>query len=180
MIETFFVAWLVLLAGGALLWAWSLRSRDVSIVDVFWGPAFIVAVWLYLTSSGGPRWEAANLALLATVTLWGLRLAPSTSRCRRRGHGEDRPATAKCASAPAPAIRATPASVTVFGLPGDPPRRPSSAPFLLTLAQGDPGGLGPAADPAGLAVWAIGFLFEATADAPAARLPAQTLATAAG
>ena len=69
------------------LWLISLRLRDASIVDILWGPTFILlnTVYALLTPDGaGPR------KLLATVlvTVWGLRLAIHIYR-RNRGKGED-------------------------------------------------------------------------------------------
>jgi steroid 5-alpha reductase family enzyme len=55
-----------------LLWALSVRLRDVSIVDAFWGPSFVlVAAVVALTGSGdtGVRW-----LLLGMTALWGFRL----------------------------------------------------------------------------------------------------------
>jgi steroid 5-alpha reductase family enzyme len=169
MLATFLVTWAVLLAGGAVLWAWSLKSRDVSIVDVFWGPAFVVSAWLYAALSDVPR-DAAHLALLATVTLWGLRLAVHIA-VRRRGHGEDR--RYREMRQRAGERFASRSLVTIFWLQATLAAL-LAAPFLLTLASPDPGGWGPRGagswnsgllQTAGLAVWAIGFLFEATADA---------------
>jgi steroid 5-alpha reductase family enzyme len=68
------------------LWLVSLRRRDASIVDVFWGPGFvgIALVALALSESRSPRrWLA-----LALVALWGLRLGAHLFR-RNRGRGED-------------------------------------------------------------------------------------------
>jgi steroid 5-alpha reductase family enzyme len=69
------------------LWLISLRLRDASIVDILWGPTFILlnAVYALLTPDG-----AGARKLLATilVTVWGLRLAIHIYR-RNRGKGED-------------------------------------------------------------------------------------------
>ncbi len=38
-----------------LLWLVSLRLRDASIVDIFWGLGFVLAAWITLaTTSGAP------------------------------------------------------------------------------------------------------------------------------
>jgi steroid 5-alpha reductase family enzyme len=70
----------MILAGGltivlymTVLWLVSLLVKDSSIVDIFWGPGFVVVGWLYyaLTPDGyAPR----RLLIAALVTLWGLRL----------------------------------------------------------------------------------------------------------
>ncbi|MGH2740323.1 MAG: DUF1295 domain-containing protein [Actinomycetota bacterium] len=68
------------------LWAASLRLRDASIVDVFWGPGFIVLglVTLGLADGYGPR----RLYVFALTAAWGLRLAFHLFR-RNWGKGED-------------------------------------------------------------------------------------------
>ncbi len=69
------------------LWLVSLRRRDASIIDIFWGTGFILINWLYffLAPEGLPtrKWIAALL-----VTLWGLRLSWHIFT-RNRGQGED-------------------------------------------------------------------------------------------
>ncbi|NLG27960.1 MAG: DUF1295 domain-containing protein [Chloroflexi bacterium] len=56
------------------LWLLSLRLKNASIVDIFWGTGFVVTNWLYfaLTPDGDParKWLGAVL-----VTIWGLRLS---------------------------------------------------------------------------------------------------------
>jgi steroid 5-alpha reductase family enzyme len=56
-----------------LLWLLSLRLRDVSIVDIFWGPgiAGVVDIAAALGNAGGQR----TAAVLLLVNLWGVRLA---------------------------------------------------------------------------------------------------------
>jgi steroid 5-alpha reductase family enzyme len=75
-----------LISAMVLLWLWSLALRNASIVDAFWGSAFVVAAWTAaLASQGGGarRWLA-----LALVSIWGLRLSLHLLR-RNAGHGED-------------------------------------------------------------------------------------------
>lgn len=70
-----------------LLWLLSLRLRDASIVDIFWGSGFVICVWLYFAAaSGGLAQRQWLIALL--VTLWGLRLSLHIFR-RNHGKGED-------------------------------------------------------------------------------------------
>jgi steroid 5-alpha reductase family enzyme len=67
-----------------LLWLVSLRLRDVSIIDIFWGPgiALMVDLHAWLAGAAGMRaWLAIFL-----VNLWGLRLA---AHIGARHHGED-------------------------------------------------------------------------------------------
>jgi steroid 5-alpha reductase family enzyme len=69
-------AWLALVILGTMtcLWLLSLRLRNASIVDVFWGIGFLLFNWgvFLLTPSGYlPR----KILLSTLVTVWGLRLA---------------------------------------------------------------------------------------------------------
>ena len=70
-----------------LLWAVSVVIRDASIIDIFWGPGFVVCNWvtliLYQGDIAGRQWLVHGL-----VTLWGLRLALHLF-VRNVGHGED-------------------------------------------------------------------------------------------
>ena len=78
---------LLILAGCFLaLWAVSLRIKDASIVDIFWGPACAIPALLTLVRTDGaaPR----DAVLTALVAIWGLRLAAHLAR-RNIGRGED-------------------------------------------------------------------------------------------
>lgn len=80
-------AWYLLLLQAAgilailfvLLWLVSLWKRDVSIVDIAWGPAFLVAAaWYHWATRELPRPQSApdfRLVYLGLVALWALRLA---------------------------------------------------------------------------------------------------------
>ncbi len=70
------------------LWLLSLRLRDVSIVDVFWGPAFLLVsltVALSAPGDGARRW-----LFVVLTALWGLRLGVYLVARKRREPGEDR------------------------------------------------------------------------------------------
>ena len=70
----FFLTGSVILVMMTLLWLLSLRLKNASIVDIFWGIGFLLAAWLAfaLTPQGYlPR----KLLLCVLVTIWGLRLA---------------------------------------------------------------------------------------------------------
>jgi steroid 5-alpha reductase family enzyme len=69
-----------------LLWGLSLKLRDSSIVDLFWGPAFAIVAWAVLLQVGPtPR----ALLVAGLVTAWGLRLGLYLAS-RNLGHGEDK------------------------------------------------------------------------------------------
>ena len=69
------------------LWLLSLRLRDSSIVDVFWGLGFVgvAAVGFVLGEGAEPR----RALVLGLVAAWGLRLAGYLA-WRNRGRGEDK------------------------------------------------------------------------------------------
>ncbi|HRE25080.1 MAG TPA: DUF1295 domain-containing protein, partial [Anaerolineales bacterium] len=85
--------WTVWLAGAGvvwvavtLLWLVSVRLKDASIVDSFWGPGFGLAATAYaLFGLGDP---ARATLVLALVWLWGGRLGLYILR-RNWGRGED-------------------------------------------------------------------------------------------
>lgn len=56
-----------------LLWLYSLKLKNSSIVDIFWGAGFVIVNWLYfaLTPDG---FLTRKLLIAILVTLWGLRL----------------------------------------------------------------------------------------------------------
>ena len=60
------------ISAAVLLWLASLRLRDSSIADIFWGPgiAGVVDIAAWLGHAGGPR----TSALLFLVNLWAIRL----------------------------------------------------------------------------------------------------------
>jgi steroid 5-alpha reductase family enzyme len=77
----------VIIAFMSLLWLISLRLKNSSIVDIFWGTGFAIVCWLYfaLTPSGFlPR----KLLVSTLVAIWGLRLSIHILR-RNWGKGED-------------------------------------------------------------------------------------------
>ena len=73
-LEAYGTGLLVILGLMIVLWLVSLALKNSSIVDIFWGPGFVVANWVYfaLSPDGFPlrKWLIAIL-----VTIWGLRLS---------------------------------------------------------------------------------------------------------
>ncbi len=68
-----------------LLWSLSLLTTDVSIVDIFWGPGFV----LIAVASGRPEGSGARQGLvLILLTVWAIRLALHVF-IRNRGKDED-------------------------------------------------------------------------------------------
>lgn len=147
-----------------LLWLLSLRLRDASIADPFWGAGFVLATWTAaLAADGGGARRALALAL---VTVWGLRLSLHLLR-RNLGHGEDRRYAAMRA---AHGDRFWIVSLgTVFLLQGGLILL-VSLPLQLAVARTGPAlGL---LDAAGVALFALGLAFEAVADLQLARFKA--------
>ncbi|MBJ93920.1 MAG: hypothetical protein CMP23_05520 [Rickettsiales bacterium] len=71
----------------SLLWLISLRIRDVSIADIWWGPGFALLAWTLCLSVDEPSGRLGLLA--AAMSVWGLRLGLYLGR-RNLGHPEDR------------------------------------------------------------------------------------------
>ncbi len=69
-----------------LLWLISIKIKNVSIVDIFWGIGFIVAYGIYFYLDA--EWQTRDYLVLILVTIWGLRLSIYLF-IRNRGKGED-------------------------------------------------------------------------------------------
>ena len=143
------------------LWLVSVRIRDSSIVDLFWGLGFAVIAWATLWRSGGVSPRAFLLVLLTTV--WSLRYSWHVWR-RNIGHGEDyRYASMREATEAKGRSWATRSLYVVFLLQGV-IMWLVSLPVQFGQLYAEPITLGwPAM--AGLALWIIGVLFEAVGDA---------------
>ena len=70
-----------------LLWILSLIIKDASIVDIFWGPAFIILSSSLLIAMD-QLYSERSLFILFLVSVWALRLAFHIG-FRNIGHGED-------------------------------------------------------------------------------------------
>ncbi len=68
------------------LWLLSLRRRDASIIDIYWGIGFAqIALIAYALGDG---WEPRRLLSLSLTVVWGVRLG-AYLLWRNWGHGED-------------------------------------------------------------------------------------------
>jgi steroid 5-alpha reductase family enzyme len=155
--------------GGAavLLWLLSIPLRNVAIVDVFWGPAFLLASVVYRLQ--GPAAEPRQLLLLALVGIWSLRLG-GYILLRARGKAEDyRYAAMRAGHGPrfwwvslftVFLLQAT--LVTLIALP-----------LLVVQAQATAAGWR-LTDLLGVGLWAVGFAFEAGGDWQMARFKASS------
>jgi steroid 5-alpha reductase family enzyme len=137
------------------LWLVSLRLRDVSIVDIWWGLGFVAIAWITCWSVGGHGLRPWLMAI--TTTLWGTRLAAHLWR-RNLGKPEDyryRAMRERYGTAfPAASL------VIVFALQG-----------VLMWIVSLPLQVGPvsptplnAVDGLGMILWVIGWWFETAGD----------------
>ncbi|MBK7711494.1 MAG: DUF1295 domain-containing protein [Bacteroidales bacterium] len=68
------------------LWIVSILIKNVSIVDIFWGAGFVITSAYYFLNSNGN--ETRKIILMTLVALWGLRLTVYLA-WRNIGKGED-------------------------------------------------------------------------------------------
>jgi steroid 5-alpha reductase family enzyme len=74
------------IVASALLWLLSLRLRNASIVDIYWGLGFAQVAIIAAALGGGYPWR--KLLVTGLTVLWGLRLA-GYLLWRNAGSGED-------------------------------------------------------------------------------------------
>ena len=155
-----------LMAAFAAMWLISLRLRDVGVVDVAWGPGFVLvtAIWAAMAGVGTP----SALLVAACVTAWGARLGVHLFLRHRRSAQEDARYAAMRSADPAGFPRRSLATVFLlqavilwglalpihfaFAVQGAETERPVS--WLHAL---------------GLALFLAGFMLEALADWQLAR-----------
>ena len=151
-----------------LLWLFSLWLKNSSIVDIFWGTGFVIAGWVYfiLTPDG---YFARKLLISLLVTIWGLRLSlyilwrnwgkPEDFRYQKwRGEAGNK--------------WWWQSFFRVFLLQGV-LLWVISAPLLAAQYRALPGYL-TIFDFLGVAVWLVGFFFEAMGDFQLSRFKART------
>ena len=159
-----FEAWLwglvPLLAAATLTWMVSVAKRNVTIVDTLWPLLFVIAAFTYALAV--PTDTARRPIVLALVTVWGLRLAIYLGS-RSHGQPEDRRyQEIRHRNEPNFALKSL---YLVFGLQAV-LAWIISLPLLGAVASPlAPGWL----DWVGLALWTIGFAFEAGGDWQLAR-----------
>lgn len=164
MLELWLPALPLTLALMTAVWLVSLVRRDVSVVDVLWGPAFGVVAVLYYVQA--PATGLRSALLLAGVLLWALRLGAHLGiRWLRKGEEDYRYAAMRREHGVRFPARSL---VTVFWLQGT-LVWVLSLPLLVGIgAPGAPGIVGWA----GVLVFLVGFLWEAVADAQLTRFKA--------
>lgn len=146
----------------ALLWGASLVRRDASLVDRWWGAAFVVVTAVVWAS--GPR-DLRATVVLALVAIWGLRLSAYLT-WRNWGHGEDRRYQTFRRTWPAFWLTS---AVGVFGLQGL-LVWVVSWPVRHAVAVAVPWS---GVDALAVALWLVGFAFESGGDAQLAAFKAR-------
>jgi steroid 5-alpha reductase family enzyme len=155
-----------MIAFQTLVWAISVGAKNVSIVDVAWGPSFLVGALVAYANGAAP--DGRRVMVLAMVAIWALRLSWHIGR-RNIGKPEDhRYAAWREKYGPQrywwfslfqvfwlQAVLAWIVAVPVFAAMTSPT---PSFPFVL--------------DVLGLIVWAAGFGWEVVGDAQLARFKA--------
>jgi steroid 5-alpha reductase family enzyme len=84
--EIYFWGLLIVISFFLIIWAVSLRLKNASIVDIFWGIGFVLLNAFYFVETGD--FTTRKMIILVLVTLWGLRLSIHIF-LRNRGKGED-------------------------------------------------------------------------------------------
>ncbi len=145
-------------------WLVSLPLRNASIVDPIWPLGFVLVGWVAALVGHGDTIRVG--VLVGMVSIWGLRLSFHLFR-RNIGHGEDfRYQSMRRRIGPRFGLVSL---VTVFALQG-------TLMFIVSLplqfGAGIDGGAAPVLVVLGVAVWIIGFLFEAVGDAQLRRFKA--------
>ena len=156
--------WQIWLAGlGGVLalmlatWVASVVRRDASLVDRVWGLGFVVLVAVYALLGDGA--SARSWLVVALVSIWGLRLSGYLT-WRNWGEGEDKRYQAmRRRTSGSFAARSL---VTVFGLQAVLAWL-ISLPLLAAATAREPTAL-TWLDGLGVALWLVGFVFEAGGD----------------
>jgi steroid 5-alpha reductase family enzyme len=145
-------------AAFSALWLVSLALRDASIVDVFWGLGFVVVSFYYLMTGSTTPTDRGWLVMLLTV-VWGLRLSIHIG-IRNAGSGEDfRYRKWRAEAGPSfwwiSYFKVFLLQAVVLWVVSSP----------VMFAQRDGGFVAwSVLDAIGLALWGVGFLFEAISD----------------
>jgi len=73
-LEIYGIGFAIILILMTILWLVSLRLKNSSIVDIFWGTGFVIANWVYfmLTPDG---YMLRKIIISILVSIWGLRLS---------------------------------------------------------------------------------------------------------
>ena len=82
---------IALAVGSVIYWVISVLSSDVSIVDLWWPQSYVAQAWVFALSTDDGLTAPRKVLVLALVTVWGARLLGHlTLRKCREGWEEDR------------------------------------------------------------------------------------------
>lgn len=87
MVAIWAIGLVVTLGWVTLLWLVSLRLKDSSIIDIGWGPGFVILALVYSVLIED-SYSTRQLLVVVLVTVWGLRLGAHIF-WRNKGKGED-------------------------------------------------------------------------------------------
>ncbi|MFT4288748.1 DUF1295 domain-containing protein [Nocardioides sp.] len=150
----------------AAIMATATAIKNQSIIDIFWGPGFVVvAVVSYLMSSSSQGDDTRRLVVLVLTAVWGLRLGAYIAR-RNLGHGEDKRYTALMRHQKGTLVGYL--IRKIYGLQGLLMLLVSLSVQFAMYERQSLGVIGVI----GIVVWVIGFAFEAIGDWQLARFKA--------
>ncbi len=86
LLQIWFLALLVIMSMMTILWIVSVAIKNVSIVDIFWGFGFVLTSVFYFIKTDG--YETRKIILMSLIAIWGLRLSVYLA-WRNIGKGED-------------------------------------------------------------------------------------------
>ena len=161
---------LVLLVLLLALWRLAVRLNDVSIIDIFWGPGFDVVAPVTLALGSGPL--SRRVLLFVLTAAWGLRLG-GYLWWRNHGKGEDARYTAMRRRVPGDFNRYALVHVYLF----------QGVMLLIVSMPVQVGGyltersVFTPLSSAGVALWALGLVFEAAGDFQLAQFKADPAST---
>src|SRR5437867_4165163 len=155
--EILIVSALAVLAYVTAIWLLSLKLRNASIIDIFWGLGFVLLATLYHVTLHG--YGARSVLVTTLVLIWGLRLSAHIF-WRSRGHGEDF-RYQKWREQAGDSFWWT-SYLRVFLLQGG-GLCLISLPLLAAINAAEPDHI-TVLDVVGTLVWCIGFFFEAVGD----------------
>lgn len=158
----FILICLVLLAQFTLVWAISVKIKDASIIDIYWGFGYVNVVGvcvLFNAFSPNPAFSPAQWLLAILVAVWGLRLTLHLAK-RNLGKGEDyRYVAMRKRGGPHwwllsyPMVYGVQMSLMII----------ISLPVFVVLSSAEGGDIG-LLEIVAAVIWLVGFLFESVGD----------------
>ena len=147
----------ILLIGMGVVWAYSVKARDASLVDRFWGLLFVALAiwWAAVGTADGPR----TIILPVLVTIWGVRLAGYITW---RNWGDEEDKRYQKMRAHNPDTFAVRSLFTIFWFQSLLAWL-IAAPLFYPQFRPEAGDLN-LLDAIGIVVWGVGLFFEAVGD----------------